>query len=293
MTTTTTTIEQAFLEQFSTNTQEAYEYELKRFFEFAGDKEPQDVDSLAVLDFRHHLTDSLKLKPASVNRALNTVRSYYEWLIGEGKANVNPARKVKQARTDHVNQMDVKWLSPVEVERLFLAVSGEKDQRKRVRDEAIISLMLLAGLRVSEVTDLAVEDVNLSRGQAVITVREGKGELWRTVPISDKLRKVLAAWLDVRMQYKFAHGSPFLFVSRKAAKISRFTLDQIITKYMEAVGITEHSCHSLRHTFAKRLAESNVRLEEIAKLCGHASIQTTMIYTQPGANELRDAVNRL
>jgi integrase/recombinase XerC len=228
-----------------------------------------------------------------VNRALNTVRSYYEWLIGEGKASMNPARKVKQARTDHVNQMDVKWLSPVEVERLYLAVSGVKDARKRIRDEAIISLMLLAGLRVSEVTNLEVADVNLSRGQGVINVREGKGKLWRTVPVSDKLRKTLAAWLDVRMQYQFATGSPFLFVSRKAGQISRFTLDQTVTKYMEQVGIMEHSCHSLRHTFAKRLAESNVRLEEIAKLCGHASIQTTMFYTQPGAAELRDAVNKL
>lgn len=147
--------------------------------------------------------------------------------------------------------------------------------------------------KVSEVTDLAVEDVNLSRGQGVITVKEGKGDLWRSVPISEKLRKALVAWLESRAKYDFASGSPYMFVSRKAAKISRFTLDQIVKKYMEAVGITEHSCHSLRHTFAKRLAESNVRLEEIAKLCGHASIQTTMIYTTPGAQELRDAVNRL
>jgi integrase/recombinase XerC len=228
-----------------------------------------------------------------VNRALNTVRSYYEWLIGEGKASMNPARKVKQARTDHVNQMDVKWLTPVETERLYLAVSGEKDQRKRIRDEAIISLMLYAGLRVSEVTDLEVADVNLARGQGVITVREGKGDLWRAVPVSDKLRKTLTAWMDTRAKYDFAAGSKYVFVSRKAGQISRFTLDQIVKKYMQSVGIMEHSCHSLRHTFAKRLAESNVRLEEIAKLCGHASIQTTMIYTQPGANELRDAVNRL
>lgn len=288
-----TTIEQAFLQQFSTNTQEAYSYELARFFEFVGDKAPQDVDSLAVLDFRHHLSDNLKLKPASVNRALNTVRSYYEWLISEGKATMNPARKVKQSRVDHVNQMDVKWLSTVEVERLFLAVSGEKDQRKRIRDETIISLMLYAGLRVSEVTDLEVSDVNLSRGQGVITVREGKGDLWRTVPVSEKLRKALVAWLESRAKYDFAAGSKYVFVSRKAGQISRFTLDQIVKKYMKSVGITEHSCHSLRHTFAKRLAESNVRLEEIAKLCGHASIQTTMIYTTPGAQELRDAVNRL
>jgi integrase/recombinase XerC len=289
----TAKIEQEFLQQFSDNTQEAYTYELARFFEFAGDKEPQEIDAMSVLDFRHQLSDNLKLKPASVNRALNTVRSYYEWLISEGKVNANPARKVKQARTDHANQMDVKWLSLVETERLYLAVSGEKDARKRLRDEAIISLMLLAGLRVSEVTDLEVADVNLAKGQGVITVREGKGDLWRSVPISDKLRKALVAWMESRGEYKFAHGSPYMFVSRKAARISRFTLDQIITKYMEQVGITEHSCHSLRHTFAKRLAESNVRLEEIAKLCGHASIQTTMIYTTPGAQELRDAVNRL
>lgn len=284
-------IESEFLDALrSIHTKNAYEHELNRFFVWAK-KDSQKIDPLIVLDYRHHLSKSMK--PSSVNRALAAIRSYYDWLVAEGITTTNPARKVKAARIDHASQTKVKWLTPIETERLLLALYSETDERKRIRDEAIISIMLYAGLRVSEVCDLNMEDVNLSRGQGVITIREGKGGLWRTVPINEKLRKVLVTWANVREKYKYAKDSPNVFISRRAGFITRFAIDAEVKKYMARVGIENHSCHSLRHTFAKRLAENGIRLEEIAKLCGHASIQTTMIYTTPGAEELREAVNRL
>lgn len=276
----------------SANTVAAYRRDLTAYIHWLAGHglEPLTARPEQVVMYRHHL--GLDHAPASVNRALAAVKAWYRWLEDQGHCTSNIAAGVKM-RACKVDNTTVKWLTPQQTELLLLALRREKNVAKTARDESIICLMLWAGLRVSEVCALKMSDISLVRSDASILIRHGKGGKVRTVPVSDKLRRVLMQWAEHRRHYRLSAHSPYVVVGERTPGMSRAGLDRVVRKYLQHVGIEHHSCHSLRHTFAKRLAENGIRLEEIARLCGHENLETTRIYVEPSAQELRLAVNAL
>ncbi len=274
----------------SPHTLVAYRLDLIAWETFLNSTPLASATSRHVIEYRHQLADNGK-KPATINRALASLKSFYAWTTDNGytSSNITASVKMKRATVDNTT---LKWLTPQQTETLILTL----DARQRpadIRDKAILYCMLYAGLRVSEVCALQVDDVTLKRGESSILVRFGKGDKSRTVPANDKLTLALRVWLAERNLYKLSANSTNLFVSERLGHLTRSGIDAMASERYRAAGIDGHSSHSLRHTFAKRLAERGVRLEEIAKLCGHTSIQTTMIYVTPSATELRRAVQML
>ncbi len=263
--------------------------------------EPQDVTPVLLQDYRSYMQTVKSCKPATINKALATLKTFFSWAVDTGHIDVNPASKVKMKRVQLTHAP--KWLNDGEVNRLLYAVEGQKNDFKRSRDMAIVRTMLDAGLRVEEVSELKLGHIDL-KGE-MVNVVNGKGGKFRSVPMTKELRKVLKAWLAYRMDSdKVVHQlSDFLFVSERSGQMTTRAIAYVVDGYLEKCGLLERSqdgsktegfsCHSLRHTFCKRLVNAGWPLQNVAKVAGHDSIQTTMRYVEPSQDELKTAIQLL
>ncbi|MBI5381333.1 MAG: site-specific tyrosine recombinase XerD [Opitutae bacterium] len=167
-------------------------------------------------------------------------------------------------------------LTPEEVERLLAAPAG--GDAYAVRDRAILELFYSSGLRVSELTALTLQQVDLENGYVRVF---GKGAKERVVPLGDKARDALITYLDAaRPRFVKARTGSQLFLSERGRAISRITVFVLVKKYAKLAGITKSvQPHLLRHSFATHLLSGGADLRAIQEMLGHANIATTQIYT--------------
>ncbi len=166
------------------------------------------------------------------------------------------------------------------VERGRNAARTPTQQRTATRDYALIVFTLNTGLRVSELCALVKADLHITARKGVVAVRKGKGRKQRTVPLNKKARAALEAWLS------WVEGEQ-VFVLQRSGVHKRVRL------YAGRAELDECSAHSLQHSFAKNLINQGVNLEQVASLLGHSKLETTRLYTLPGAHDLQKAVDRL
>ena len=260
------------------------------------------VTPLHIHDYRSYLANNLEQKPATINKAIATLKTFFTWAVEAKHIGNSPAAKVKMKRVQ--KSQTPKWLTDNEKNRLEVVLETEKNEFKKARDRAIIFTMMKAGLRIEEVSDLKLNHLDMR--QATVTVYNGKGGKFRVVPMNNDLKKALKNWLDFRTNStKPAHqDSSYVFVSERSGKLAERALNHMFDVYLERCGLLErsadgaklegqHSCHSLRHTFCKDLANKGIPIEQIKELAGHDSIQTTAIYIQSSGHDLRKAVNRI
>ncbi len=301
-----------FLKQFavhlraqdrSPHTIDAYCLDVSSFFDWLGQQVGREVPPIEVTPFdvqqyRDHLV-SLGRKPAGINRRLAALQSFFGWLVEKGEMASNPAALVQ--RVCQAAREAPKALSDQEVYRLRrqAAVNRQLAEAKgngratpsvtaARLDEALLMLMLYAGLRVSEVCALRVRDIVLGERSGKVIVRAGKGRRWREVPLHREVRRVLRDWLEVRPDGWDDH----LFIGQRGPLTPRGVQLRLKALGREA-GVDVHP-HALRHTFATRLLrEARADLVTVAHLLGHQSVATTAIYTQPSEQEKAHAVERL
>lgn len=267
----------------SSDTIKTYKTQLTKFFSWLESNnesaEPEEITSIDAVEYRSYLQEQGK-KPATINTALRSIEAYCTWLVGEGRMSHNPLSKVK--KVEQVQEIP-KWLDKSEKYRLIRTAIHEKDKR----NETIVLTLLLAGLRASEIINLTPEDVALSERKGSITVKAGKGNKRRVVPIPRDLRECLGEYLTERATKRW------LFDSQRGEKLTYIGLYQFIDSIGKKAGIDDLTPHVLRHTYCHDLVNKGVRIELVAKLAGHSKIETTMIYTQPGEQEMQAAVEKL
>lgn len=226
-----------------------------------------------VADFR----DDMKvagLKPGSINRRLVNVRLFFRQAQSMGIIQQNPAQGVKQLA---MQTLAPKSLTQLEA-RKFLK---EIEIRNNLRDLAAVQLMLLAGLRASEVIGLRVEDVELTERKGVLHVRHAKGNKSREVPANAHLRSTLTAYIE-----KYQPTDVLMLGERGALK--QLALNAIVSKYAKKAGI-KATPHTLRHTFAYAYLQQNSGdIVGTAQILGHSSISTTQVYTQNRLENLQE-----
>jgi integrase/recombinase XerD len=221
--------------------------------------------------------------PQTVNRRQAAMQSML--LFAQGR---NWCQAVKAPRKVREQTPPPRWLARREQLTLVRAV-----QRAHVtRDIALIALLLHTGLRISEAASLKWSALELSARKGSVTVI-GKGRKQRTVPLNADARTALLelSGNPVTGQTRLGRDLP-LFKGREGAYTAN-ALWRIVTKYGAAAKLDDLTPHVLRHTFCRRLAEAGVRLEEIAALAGHESIETTRRYVEPGQDDLVKAVEKL
>jgi site-specific recombinase XerD len=228
-----------------------------------------------VRDYRTHLVTVLKRSPATVNKAMAGLDDFYTWR-GLGKANV---------KRQEIPAGAPRALSPRAMTRYLRAVEACPS----ARDRLIGLLPFYAGLRVSEVAGLDLDDISVSARKGEIRVI-GKGEKTRMVPIHPKLREALTAWLAGRP----ATDSKALFVTRVGTRPTAEAVNDVIASITRSAGLDEEiTVHVLRHCFGTNLVREGVDLPTVATLMGHARLETTRRYAAPSADDLQRAVGRL
>ena len=257
--------------QFSPHTVRAYHDDLKKLMHGIADVPLTEV---SVTLIKRALAADKKAHPASLARRLATWRTFFEYLINERIITDNPARQVKAPKKPaHLP----KALSPDEI-NAFLA-SPQATGWLAVRDRAIRELLYSSALRLSELTQLNVNDVNLA--SSIVHVRRGKGGRGRVVPLGSIACTALCDWLLVR-QKRLAGGIEVaLFVGRNTTRLTARAVQQRVALHAEKSGLSRHvSPHMLRHSCASHFLQSSGDLRATQELLGHRNIATTQIYTR-------------
>lgn len=264
------------------NTRRAYGDDLAAFgrhLAAAGIDAPDRIE-------RHHILAFLAsqkadgLAVATLARRLVAIKVFLGWLRDEGLLEENVADAML---APHTWRTLPEVLSPAQVERLIGAATGAGPLARR--DRAILELFYACGLRASELAGLRLEDVHFDAGFIRCT---GKGNRQRVIPLGGAAEAALRQYLaEARPRLAGERASPALFLSRRAAALTRQTLWRLIVRYARAAGLPGRvTPHLLRHCFASHLLANGAQLRAIQEMLGHADIATTQIYTHVDAGRL-------
>lgn len=245
------------------------------------------VDDLAafVAWVREQRTPAGRLYAAStVARTLVSVRGLHRFLLQEGLASTDPSREVTGPRPER----PLPTALPLEqVERLLAAPVG--DEPAALRDRAILEVLYGAGLRISELVDLDVDDVDLELG----TVRcFGKGRKERIVPLGRPGRAAVSAWL-VRGRHALRASGATLFCNARGGRLTRQGAWKLVKRHADTAHLADSvSPHTLRHSFATHLVDNGADVRVVQELLGHANVNTTQVYTLVSRSRLRAVYER-
>jgi integrase/recombinase XerD len=263
------------------NTISSYSRDISRFFDFLDRKarSPVTVSQENLVDYIASLRGALS--PRSVARNLSSLKSFYRFLVSEGKVEVNPARRLN---TPKLPKRLPGVLSREEVERLLS--QPESAHPRGQRDKAMLELLYATGLRVSELVGLKISNINLEAGY-VRTL--GKGSKERMVPMGGKAVEALKEYLaDGRIRLLKQRKASSLFLNARGKPLSRQGFWKNIRQYGLKAGIgKEIKPHLLRHSFASHLLEYGADLRSVQIMLGHADISTTQIYTHVTRERLK------
>ncbi len=263
----------------SNNTLMSYEFDLKKFQQFLI-KRRKTFKSFNKNDVIDYMTE-LKEKGytvSTISRMISTIRSLCRWLVLEGHRNDDPSENIQNPRGWFRLP---KAITVEEMKRLFETIKGG---RLAERDFTMVELMYACGLRVSELVNLKVEDINFEIGFLRIT---GKGGKERIVPISEQTIIRLKNYIkQLRINLLKGRESPYLFISNRGNALTRQRFWQTLKKYARQAGL-KISPHVIRHSFATHLLEGGADLRAVQKMLGHSDISTTQIYTRVTSDRLK------
>ncbi len=267
----------------SRNTLLAYQRDVATFQQYLQDHrlfEARDVSPPFLSGFLDHLHRS-GLAPASRARALAALRSLFRFLKQEGMVSANPTVSLRS--TTRARRLP-KTLSVEEVTGLLALPAGPLPEDQR--DRAMVEVLYAAGLRVSELIGLKIDQCNLEIGYLGIT---GKGDKQRVVPIGRPAVAELQAYLlHVRPVLLKQRSSRFVFVSRRGTPLTRQGFWKLLRLRAQRAGISRlPSPHMLRHSFATHVLQGGADLRSVQAMLGHADIATTQIYTHVDAAQLK------
>lgn len=221
---------------------------------------------------------------SSLARLVVAVRGYHRFLLHDELASDDPSAHLATPRTGRPLP---KALSVAEVERLLTAPTGAGP--RVLRDRALLELLYGAGLRISELVGLDVDD--LDAVERLVTVR-GKGDAQRLVPFGEPAAEALDAWL-VQGRPALFPREPAVFVNARGGRLTRQGAWKLLTAHAERVGLGDRvSPHTLRHSFATHLLDGGADVRVVQELLGHASVTTTQIYTLVSRQALAEVYRR-
>jgi integrase/recombinase XerC len=258
---------------YSDHTCQSYQRDLRQFYQFLQKRNLSDwrkvqygeVSAYAAFRFRNGK------KPATIQRELSSIRSFYQFLVQQKKLKNNPARDVKAPRREHFlpKTCDAEMVGQ-------LLQNRDSEDSLLIRDLAIFELIYSSGLRLAELVGINLQDIDLSQQQLMVT---GKGNKTRYLPVGSKAIAAVRKWLKIRCSF-LRDDSQALFLSKLGKRISARNVQSRLNRLSQRQSLGQNlSPHSLRHSFATHLLESSGDLRAVQELLGHANISTTQIYT--------------
>lgn len=274
------------VKQVSHNTEVSYQQDLKMA---AGYLEGMDVEN--PLDATATNLNSYMLfleregfSPATVSRKIAALRSFYRYMLEEQKIQTDPTTELKPPKVEkkapHILTVD-------EVDKLLSR--PDTTTMKGLRDKAMMELLYATGIRVSELINLQLSDIDIKR--CFLICREKNKERW--IPFGEKTKQALNVYLKhAREVLLKGNENEYLFTNCSGKPMSRQGFWKVLKGYAAEVGITEDiTPHTLRHSFATHLLQNGADLKSVQEMLGHADISTTALYANLNMNKLRHVYN--
>lgn len=226
------------------------------------------------------------INPRSQARIISGLKSLYRYLKLENIIDSNPTILLE---TPHIGRKLPEVLSIDEIDAMVNAIDMRKAEGQRNR--AIIETLYGCGLRVSELCDLRIDNINFDEGLLMVI---GKGDKQRLVPMSEVSLEQIRLWFDDRSRLNIKRGQEsYVFLNRRGSRLTRMMIFYIVRDLAAMAGIRKTiSPHTLRHSFATHLLEGGANLRAIQQMLGHESISTTEIYLHLDKSHLREEILR-
>ena len=263
----------------SQNTVLAYENDILGFFDyFKNIEDPNEIKRIHFSEYTVHLAQN-GLLSSSVTRKIASIKGFFRFLSANKEIKSNPSLSVTSPK---IPKKLPKVISYEEIERLL-------KNRLTTKEKAVFELLYATGLRVSELVNLTVKNVDFKSNLIKTT---GKGSKDRIVPMGKKAKEALNNYMKEReliLKAKMGSGaeSDYIFLNDKSEQISRQWVYNFIKKQGETINKTI-SPHTIRHSFATHLLENGADLRAVQELLGHRSVVTTQLYTHISKKRLRE-----
>lgn len=263
----------------SLNTLAAYRRDLSRYVDALGVIPVEDATLTDIEEFHHQLRASDR-KPATINRTMTAVRGLHRFMFAEGLTTADASADMELGG---LPRSLPKALSEADITALLEAPTGSMAPARR--DRALLELLYGTGMRISELTTLSLEDLDLEAALLRVT---GKGNKQRLVPIGSLAASATAQWLSDQGRPVLAKSPPAsrdadraLFLNQRGTRLSRQGAWGIIRKHALRVGLADRmSPHVLRHSCATHMLDHGADIRTVQELLGHASVSTTQLYTK-------------
>ncbi len=274
----------------SMNTIDAYCKDLQKFLDFVkkgkGDVEPADVKQADVRKFIDLINEN-GMSASSQARILSGIKSFFKYLVAHDILETDPTAMIETPKTARKLPS---VLSPEEINMLINAI--DLNSANGYRNRAMLETLYGCGLRVSELIQLRITDVNINEGYLKI---KGKGDRERLVPIGRSVKDAITLYIHNTRENQAVNKKDenILFLNRRGQMLTRVMVFTIIKNLAEKTDLKKKiSPHTFRHSFATHLLEGGADLRAIQEMLGHESITTTEVYTHLDKEYLRDTIQR-
>ena len=267
----------------SQNTVKAYEVDLLAFMSWITDHTNLDIKNIKEENINEYISYlfKTKLKSSSVNRKISSIKSFYLFLIKKSIVATSPISEVISPKQEKYLPSS---MSEDEVDKLLN--SPDSNIKIEKRDKAMIEMLYATGMRISELVNLKITDVDMQR--CVVKVL-GKGSKERLIPFGEEAYEALNNYLSDRDE----SSSKEVFLSNRKTKISRVAFWHRIKLYLVRENLKQTiSPHTLRHAFATHLLNRGADLRSVQLLLGHSDLSTTQIYTHIAKQRLSDVLKK-
>lgn len=277
------------VEHYSELTIKSYVSDLKQFYSFVG-KEFEDINRDDIKNYVDHVLSCTNLvtgksfRPQTVNKKLIAIRQFIEWINANTDTKIFVEIKLLEIQRQDYLSEDL--LSVGEFERIIHSTS-EDESVNGIQARALLYGLYYTGMRISELLQMKVSDV-----QKLDVWIKGKGEKYREIPISQKLKPILHEYITA----KNLKTDDCVFMNLIGTGVmSRQSAHRIIKKYAgkAKIKLKKAHLHNLRHLFCITMLQKGATIEEVADLAGHSNINTTRIYARKTKGELRSTVEKL
>lgn len=269
--------------KYSENTIKAYNNDLKKFKNFFKNKNINQIDEKDIREYLKHLNKENN-DTRTISHNISTLRSFYKFLLIEKKVLKNPMEYIELPK---VKKTLPKTLSIEEIDRLL---DINLTDSFSYRNKAMLELMYSSGLRVSELINVKIHDIDTSN--CIIRIM-GKGSKERIVPLGDYAIRYIELYLKEHREKLIKRElNDYLFLNNHGSKMTRQGFFKILKGIAREKNIkTEFSPHTLRHSFATHLLNGGADLRSIQEMLGHSDISTTQIYTHVSKEKLKENYN--
>lgn len=277
-----------FEKNFSGNTLDAYMRDVRKLESFTISEldhlSPQNITYENLQEYIYQLSKN-KISERSQARAISSIKAFFKFLLEDDYRTDNPATLLEGPK---LGLYLPDTLSEEDINRIIACIDNSTDIGKR--NKCILEVLYGCGLRVSELIDLKISNINFKESYIMV---EGKGEKTRLVPLANTTAEFITSYIHtVRNKTKINKKyEDTLFLNSRGTNMSRVIVFIIIKELTQKAGISKSiSPHTFRHSFATHLLQNGADLRFIQEMLGHSSITTTQVYTHLKTEELRDVI---